>query len=153
MAKGNKTVTVACRLPNGLDLRLFRMEEWDEPVMGGGFRKTKRAVQYGEVVTLKGTAVPFGSAPTASPHGYALTHGVPADVWEQWLEQNKQSPIVLNHQVFAQPTPARANDMAKEHKSARSGLEPITPDTDKRIPRGIKTDKDRTGTGEGAEAA
>lgn len=37
------SVTVGCKLPHGLTMRVFDMVETQEPVMGGGFRAVKVA--------------------------------------------------------------------------------------------------------------
>lgn len=130
------TVSVACKLPNGLFLRLFEMVEYDEPVMGGGTKTAKRAVQKGGTVRLNGNAVPFGkmvSYPIIA--GYAMTT-VDADFWAEWLRQNADHDAVRNRLVFANEKPDVVNGRAKEHAELQSGLQPLEPDTDKRRPRG-----------------
>lgn len=131
------TVTVACKLPNGLLLRLFRWEEHDEPVMGGGTKVVKRAIEIeGSRINLNGYAVPFGQIPDQQIlSGYGITPNVPADFWEEWLKQNKDSDLVRNHIVFANPKTADTAAMAREHKGQKSGLEPVNT---KRLPRGIE---------------
>jgi hypothetical protein len=128
-APSTGTVTVACKLPHGLWLKVFRTEDWDEPVMGGGYRKTTRAVELPEHrVLIGGVAAPFGMSP-ASPMvaGYALTHGVPAAVWEKWLDDNKDSDIVRKKLIFAYAKEADTAAAAKENEGRRSGLEPLDP--------------------------
>ena len=123
------TVTVACRLPHGIWLKIFRTEDWEEPVMGGGFRKTTRAVELPEHrVLIGGVAAPFGMSP-ASPmsFGYALTHNVPAAVWDKWLEDNKTSDIVQKRLIFAFSKDADVIAATKENEGRKSGLEPLDP--------------------------
>ena len=130
-------VTVACKLPHGLILRLFEMESANEPVMGGGYREVKRARQTGSTVRVNGNAVPFGVRPDHPiVAGYALTHGVDKDFFDEWMKQNRDSDIVKNHLVFAYERAESARDAAKDHAKQRSGLEPIEPDTDPRLPKG-----------------
>jgi len=123
-----RTVTVGCKLPTGLILRNYAMEEYHEPVMGGGTRKAKRAVQVGEDVRLRGFAVPV-LAPTPKglevEGGHALTHGVPIEFWKQWHAANKDSPLVKNGIVFAAPERESVVDFAREREKETSGLEPL----------------------------
>lgn len=128
MAKAN-TVTVACKLPHGLILRLFDMLDHDEPVMGGGMRTVKKAVPRLETVTLKGYAVPFGKMPDVPvAGGYALTTGVDAEFWDAWLEQNKTTDLVKNNLVFAAERQDTAQGRAREQDEIRNGLEPLDPE-------------------------
>ena len=139
-----ETVTVACKLPNGLKLRLFEMIEHDEPVMGGGYRTVKIARKVGETITLNGCAAPFG----VTKHlvgGYALTLGVPADFMAAWMDQNKGSPLIESKQIVVHVKDTEG--AAREHAAVRSGLEPLSPKGDPRAPKGI-TKSDAT-----AEAA
>lgn len=67
--------------------------------------------------------------------GYALTPGIPADFWAEWLAQNKDNPIVVNKTIFASDTRDAIEGLADDHKEFRSGFEPLVPDTDPRIPK------------------
>jgi hypothetical protein len=68
-------IVVACKLPNGLDI--------------GGFVLKGAHSAMLDQTTLK----PMG---TGQIGGYAITHDVPDDVWERWLRDNRNSPIVTN---------------------------------------------------------
>lgn len=123
------SVSVACKLPNGLALRVFKMIPHSEPVMGGGTRETELAVQVGDTVTLKGYAAPFGMAPNAPvAGGYAITSGVDADFWAAWLEQNAEHPVVKNGLVFASERIDSVQKQAKEQAEIKCGLEALDPD-------------------------
>ena len=127
-ASSGGTVSIACKLPSGIILRVFQMESRTEPVMGGGVTTVKQAVQVGEPVVIKGAAYPTNTAPTQQiVGGYALTHGVSQDTWDAWLSQNRDSDIVKKNLIFASPTPDRSADQASEQREVRSGLEPIDP--------------------------
>lgn len=129
------TVTVACKLPNGLHLRLFNMETYNEPVMGGGTREAKRAVQNGGRVTLNGFSHRFDKAPEwGIVGGYGITHGVDADFFKEWVAQNADSNLVKNKIVFAHGQEASIKSMAVEHKAVKSGMERLDPDN---LPTGI----------------
>lgn len=131
-------ITVACKLPHGLQLQLYDMEEGSEPVMGGGTKTVKRAVALGDSVKLNGVAVPFGKMPNYMiVGGYALTPNVDAQFFRRWMNDNQDSPIVKNKLILVHEDQVNVTDAAKDHDSVRSGLEPITPDKDPRIPRAV----------------
>ena len=140
--KGSKTVTVACKLPHGLQLRLFKMVDFDEAVFGGGVRVSKRAEPCSDIVVLKGYSAPHGMQPNArligGPLGFALTPGVDKEFFEQWLEQNKGSDVVKGKFVFCHASTEAVADQANEHKKLKNGLEPLDP---KNLPRVSKTMK------------
>jgi hypothetical protein len=123
-----ETVTIACKLPHGLVLRVFDMVEFDEPVLGGGFRKSKISQERPERFVINGFSHPQNRA-AAHPiiEGFALTPGVPKELWEKWLDQNRRSDMVKNGLIFAQPRSESAEAMAKERKATRSGLERLDP--------------------------
>jgi hypothetical protein len=133
---GVHTVVVACKVPNGLILRLHEIIEQPEPVMGGGTRMVKVAVQKGDAVKIKGPTGDFGQPRGPTKGGFALTRNIPAAFWSQWLKQNRDLDIVKNGLVFAHTKPANTEAQARDHRTLKSGLEPIIPDTDHRIPKG-----------------
>jgi hypothetical protein len=122
---GTDTVTIACKIASGVQLRLFEWVEAAEPLPGGGTRTIKLAMER-ETFTLKGCALLHPALPQG-PGGYALTHGVPRAFWEEWLKNNHDSMLVKNGLVFAANSEARATDQAKEQSELKSGLEPIDP--------------------------
>lgn len=125
--EGGDTVTVAIKSPNGLILRVFRMEDVQEPVMGGGWRTVKAAVETGERYMLAGYAAPYGEAPRVPVvGGYAINHNVPSDIWDVWLAQNKDSMLVKSGLIFAYAKPADAEAKAKDGAKIRNGLEPMS---------------------------
>lgn len=119
-------ITVACKVPNGLRLRLFKLQEANEQVLGGGSRSFKRAEQVGEEVVLYGPAFRFGQVPNfLIVGGYALTPNVDADFFREWLKQNPDLDAVKNHLVFAQKSESDARAEAKEKAPILSGLQPM----------------------------
>ena len=71
------TYTVACKLPNGLNL--------------------------GNNVVLKGAMI--GQEKANAPNrervaGYEITRNVPDDVWQRWLGENANSPIIRSKLVM-----------------------------------------------------
>lgn len=124
--KTGATVTIACKLPNGLVLRVFDFEEGQEPVMGGGMRTVKVAVQKGDTLRINGSAVAFGTIPSYKiVGGYALTPGIPKDFWELYEQQNHDQAFIKNHLVFAYDKFVMAEGAAEEHAGTKSGLQPI----------------------------
>jgi hypothetical protein len=139
----SRTVCVASKLPWPLELRLQKQET--ETVMmrdeSGREKRTEIPVyhKYGETKTIFGTSrpaqggVPDGYIlPPDVRGGYALTPGIPADFWEQWLEQNKLAPYVTGGMVFACHDMASAKSQANEQDELKSGLEPLSRQLDER---------------------
>ena len=138
------TVSVACKLPNGVILRGFRFETFQRPVIGGGMREVKEAVQTGEVFKINGNAAPYAQPlldaegnPIQLEQSFAITRDVPKDFWDRWLEQNKDTPMVKHGLIFAAPAakPLELRAAAKAHRDNRHGLEPIDTHPDAKDPR------------------
>jgi hypothetical protein len=139
----NGYVHVACRLPNGIKLRLYSWHEVDEPTPSGPRRiKVARPVEKdGRILEyeVRGYNPGFGQMPAnfiVVPK-WATTR-VPKDFWDEWLKQSADSDLVKNRVVFAASTEPDLSAMIKEAESggARSGLEPLNETNDARIPRG-----------------
>lgn len=129
-----ETVTIGCRMPNGLLLRLHEFIEYDEPLYGGGYRRSKIARPVGEAIKLNGCAINVAAVAAGEmPEfpiigGFGLTSGVPKEFWDAWHEQNKTTELVRNGIVFVAKNEAAGTAMARERAGqVRSGLEPINP--------------------------
>lgn len=123
-----ETVTVACKLPHGLELRLFQMVETPEPVMGGGSRIVEMARPIATTVKLNGFSNPVNASPKSLTYGgYGMTYNVNKEFFEQWLAQNADSDIVKNDLIFALENHEDAHEMAVDQKDVLSGLECIDP--------------------------
>jgi hypothetical protein len=137
-------VTVACKIPSGVVLQLCKKTTYFEETMTGA-RERQRWDKGGRTVTVRGPAYPNGVVPANFPEkpqivgGYALTPGIDADFFDDWLEQNKLNPIVENHMIFAFDRHDDAVAASKEHRALLSGLEPLVPGNDPRIPRPTTT--------------
>lgn len=133
---GNReTVTVGCKLPNGLVLRVYDWHDHVDALAGGGTRQSKIARRRGnEEHVIHGNTIKFadlraGNLPNhAIVGGFGLTTGIPKDFWETWYEQNKDTPLVKSGLVFAHSQELSARSIAKERETLRSGLEPIDPE-------------------------
>ncbi len=133
------TVTVACKVPNGLILRVFDMVDRDVPVLGGGVKTVKEAQVRGSSIKVLGPAAPFGQLPRAPiAGGYALTHGVDQAFFTEWLKQNAESELVKNGLIFAHEKADYLTKQAQEKEAVTSGLEPLKPDADKRVAGKVK---------------
>jgi hypothetical protein len=123
------TVTVACKLPHGLILRVFDMVESSEPMFGGGWRTITKAAERPERVTLNGFARHLEKVPDHEiVGGYGITHDVPKDFWDHWYAQNKDSDFIKNNLIFANDRSLHATAEAKEKLRVRSGFEAIDPE-------------------------
>lgn len=137
-ARTGATVTVGCKMPHGLVLRLQRKEKVRYPVMGGGFKEEDeyRPLPNSPVITIHGTDVPHGQAPRCLiVHGYAMTSGVPKEFFELWLEQNKDLDAVVNGMIIANESLEDVKAEAQDNRDVKSGLEAINPKSDARMPK------------------
>lgn len=132
---GDKVV-VACKMPHGLSICMFRQVEETELVMGGGSRNIKRAERVGEYIKINGNATRQGEAPKHQVvAGYGITEGVDRDTWENWLSFNSDFAAVRNGLIKALPSVAQISDYAKAHREVRSGLERLDRAGDERAPK------------------
>jgi hypothetical protein len=134
-------VTVACKLGLAyLDIQHSRIVTKFEQNMQGG-KDIREAERVGQVVRLRGTAYPRGTPPKGFPPppeivgGAALNRGIDKEWFDAWLEQNKLNPIVQNKMVFAHESEDHIRGQAAELSKFLSGLEPVNPDGDHRIPK------------------
>jgi hypothetical protein len=130
-------VVVCCSVPTGMILRLFAMKPTQELVMGGGYRDVMRAeLMPGARIRVNGPATPWGKIPTWRIEGsYALTENVDRNFWAEWVKQNDQHSAVTNEVIFAENDMASAVARCRENAARRSGLQPMDPDKDPRVPK------------------
>jgi hypothetical protein len=128
-------VVIYCRHAPGLVLRAGKFTERDVGGVGGVVRTIREWHQTAEF-KVAGPAKPFGGEPRAPVvGGYAMTPGCPKELWERWLEDNKDSLLVKNKIVFASDRTDYANGEALERRGERTGLEPLVRDAkDPRVP-------------------
>lgn len=139
------TVVVACKIPVGLELQCSDEQEYQEEYRDTEGRQRTRArarlIKAGPVVLIAGTAYPVGQAPAGfrdkpmMAGGYALTFGVNKDFFDRWMEQNKLNPIVVNRMIFGYEKIEEVRAKARNYADLKSGLEPLSPDDDPRMPR------------------
>jgi hypothetical protein len=130
-ATGTATVTVYNRHGSGLILRVGQFVERAEAAAIHA-RTVKEWQQTGSF-TVAGPARRIGEdakAPVVG--GYAVTHGVPKDLWDAWLADNKDSAMVKNSVIFAHEKSSYGDGQAVEQKGIRTGLEPLSQGRDPR---------------------
>ncbi|MBS1002169.1 hypothetical protein JK169_14395 [Acetobacter persici] len=93
------TVTIGCKLPNGLVLSLGEARH--------------------ELAGTRASAV-IG--------GYGLTP-IPAEFWAAWSRTYAEYPLLKNGLIFAQTTLEKATGQAREQAALRTGTEPLNPAT------------------------
>jgi hypothetical protein len=130
------TVTVGCKLPNGIIMQLSKMEPTREPT-AMGFRDIEIGRKVGKAVKIRGFATPFGMMPR-SPiiGGYALTPGVDRDLFDEWMKQNADSELVKNELIFAHRQRSDVEVQARDNAKEKSGLEPMDPNAPPREMKG-----------------
>jgi len=127
------------------DIQLCKIEEKFEQNMQGG-RTVKEATRIGQIIRLRGTAYPRGTPPEGFPErpeivdGAALNYGIDKDFFDEWMRQNRLNPIVVNNLIFAHESISGVRGKAKDLSAFLSGLEPVNPKKDARIPRSTRGD-------------
>ena len=141
------TVIVASKIPHDIIVQLYQPCKRQVQGRFGPHEESFR-VPTGKQYLIRGTSRPVGAIPKGYPaapdmeEGYALTSNIPADFWEQWIYDNRDTDMVRNRVIFAVGDRASAKDIARENTKVRSGLDPLdmsagTPDP--RAPRPITT--------------
>lgn len=97
------TVTVACKMPNGMNLGKIHGPDKPDVILRGSNHRL-------------------------AVGGYGLTHGIDADAFDKWREQHKFLPALKNNLIFAHSKPLSARAMAAEMADVKSGLEPLNGD-------------------------
>lgn len=106
-ARSAQTVSIACKLPQGLEIHLPDMPQ---------------------PVKLHGFTSPFALA------GHGITQGIPVDVWEAIKVRYADAAWLKNGHVFANGDPKDTNAEATERKGVKAGFEPVDPNE---LPGGI----------------
>lgn len=133
------TVTVKCNIPNGIVIQAYQPVTVQVPVLGGGMREITEHHPVGERITIRGPAVPRIHDenfvyPVVDRNGFAVTQGVDAEVWKNWLEANKKSAMIVNGCVYAvEDKDAQKAD--NQHRGITSGAQPLARDGDVRMPK------------------
>jgi hypothetical protein len=145
-SKAGGKVVVGCKVGVAyIDLQLCQETKvWENTQTGP--REVKKFERTGNVVRIRGTAYPRGTPPEGFPDkpmivdGAALTFGVDEHFWNEWKKQNHLNPLVVNSMVFAHVNIDYVKGVAQEHSAEKSGLDPVNPKGDKRMPRSTRSD-------------
>jgi hypothetical protein len=136
--KAGARVTVACKLPAGLVIRGFQKVTERESVVGGGTRDFDVFRPTDEQAVINGPASAPGMAPKCRvSFGYAITPNVKKDLFDSWLEANRDNPYVKNKLIFAFEADGMIDGAAKENEKRVSGFEMIDPEDPGKKVRGI----------------
>lgn len=79
-----ETVKIGCRVPSGLRLRVYEMQDTPEGQM---------AVEVGMIELA-------GSGDLSAPEGDATYSEVEPGLWDKWLAMNKDSDLIANRTVY-----------------------------------------------------
>lgn len=130
------TVSIGCRLPNGLTLEVgFTVN-----VRGAGgapYARFQKHADY-QAVTLKGTnqhlilrdaqGKPLVTLANARDKEPFVNHGISKDFWERWCKENAHNWALRSGQIFAVPKPdaATVKAVAADAKAQSAAiLEPL----------------------------
>lgn len=82
--------------------------------------KLSGGIAIGSTV-IRGTAVDRSKPrPAYIIYGWALTEGVPDDVWEAWFNANARSPMVQSQMIFGSKDLMEARRFAYQHSGIRA---------------------------------
>ena len=139
-----KFVTVASKIPQSIEVQLCAPKTARVTGQFGSVEETVH-VKHGQTYIIRGTSYPSGQAPKGFPRraemiedqggGYALTHKIPADFWDEWLRQNADTEMVKNHLLIAHADVDDLASDAADFAKVDSGLGPLNPDGDRRNPK------------------
>ncbi|WP_282799622.1 hypothetical protein [Bombella apis] len=116
------TVTVLCRLPSGIRLDLHDLSSLSERTRATAPVMTPP--QARSSILLNGIRQdPLYHPVENRLLGRAGRTTVPTNFWKAWLEQNRQSDLITRKIIFAETTPARADNAMAELAKDRTGLE------------------------------
>lgn len=113
-----ETVTVACKLPNGLFVDLGEKTE----KAGTGRDAQMVVIEPGKTIKLNGSSHPNAVG------GYGFTAEVDADLFKDWMERYKDFPPVKNGFIFYHADGRSARAQAREMAEKKSGLEFLDPE-------------------------
>jgi len=146
-SSAGEKVVVACKLGVAYyDIYICRKETVSENTQTGPRDIVRFTPQRETTVRLRGTSYPRGTVPDGFPEkplivdGAALNFGIDKEFWDTWVEQNKLNPLVMNRMIFADTDPEFVKGLAHDTKAMQSGLEPVNPKKDRRIPKSTRAE-------------
>lgn len=143
-SSSGEKVIIASKLPMAVELQLCEMVEKRFHHMQNSWTELV-AHKVGQVVRINGAAYPKGEPPEGfrdrpdMSAGYALTFGVDKDFWERYVEQNADAPYIRSGAIFAASTRDEVKQRSrKEMAGLFTGLDPVNPKGDPRMPKPLK---------------
>ena len=132
-----ETVTVACKFPNGYVLCAFDPVE-DIENTPNGTRSVKRFRRRpGSDFKLNGVSHRQNMMPKSEiMNSFAITTGVPKDIWDNWYSYFKDTDAVRNGMIFAHGKVESVRAETSEKQKEKSGLERLDPNAK---PAGIES--------------
>ena len=135
-----KFVTVASKLEMSIEIQLCKPTTRHMSGQHGPVDETIN-IKFGAIYVIRGVSYPEGNKlPKGYPkrpqmiedahRGYALTPGIPADFWAEWVKQNAETEMVQNGMIKAQTDLDSLAADAAEHADKDSGLGPMNPEMD-----------------------
>ena len=125
------TTMVACKVPNGIILRLMKKTTELEPGPAGSREVTRWRPIEGKHIQLNGG---ISGSIEINVHSKQIINGwgvtmVPTDFWETWLEQNPDSSLIETGVLFAaeKETDLRAEINQSNKDGVKCGLEAMDP--------------------------
>jgi hypothetical protein len=136
-----ETVFVACRVINGLNIQVSKLVDHMEATPMGP-KETKIGRTVGSI-RLIGPRTAFKLNPSTD-FDYVINEDVPADLWQTWWEENKDtSEIILNRLVLASTSRSELEAMCRDAGMARTGMEPLSPSGDPRAPKNVVQEEEQ----------
>lgn len=133
---GKDTITIACKLPTGIVMRLNRPIEVRIPMLGRPGEFIVDKMDQPDLDTQYIVAGPLRGDVLTTVGGYALTPGIPRDFAEEWFRQFKDASFVKSGMIFMEGNEQRSRDRAREQEEIRSGYERLNPDFTQKSVRG-----------------
>jgi len=138
----SETVSIGCRLPNGITLEVGYTVSHNRQG-GAPFARYQKNKDYA-TFTLKGTnqhliirgpdGRPFATAPARRGREPYINLNVPKDLWDRWCKEHQDSPLLTGGQLFVVPKldDAKAAGLDAQAK-APALFEPMDPGTSMKI--------------------
>jgi hypothetical protein len=139
METSGNVVSVACKVPMGLILRVYRKQMMPQKTTDGLVRDVPEFHQFGKEYMVYGPSHPQNAGPHCTIIGdYAITPNIPEELWSLWMAQHRDDMMVINRMIFAYSSNKIAG-AAKEHAGLRSGLERLD---SQKLPKALMPDRD-----------
>lgn len=134
------TVTVGCKVQNGLRMRIGEFEE-ETKIIGGATRTYKIWRPFAKTYVAKGPRrlMEVDTLPPPTVNGYVLTSGIPADFMDIFMRDNAEADYVKNRMliVISRQGEEEVQAATREGRDLRTGMEPLAQNDDTRVPRKV----------------